>query len=162
MAAQNYTYLIFDTVPKEVQLPFFVSTVDPSTPLNCRVEIQFKITDVSELPDAEVYERTSRGPELDKWDAMLNLGSPSKSLRFPKDVWFPVSISDERREAAGAYSVVQWLDDQTAIVDLVSSDKSVTVDAGTKLTRRCRSEDGVIVEKDIGSVSKVIDYALTK
>lgn len=159
MAAQNYAYLVFNSAARDTELPFVVSTVDPSTPCNRRVELHFETTDIRSLPDVRDYEETLGSGALDRWDKMLLSDSTVDSLRFPVGLWLPVSISDGRRDAAGVYSIVEWLNEETAIVDIVSSDKSVVIDLGSKLSRRFQMSSGLDDEECIGSVTKMVDYA---
>ena len=160
MAAQNYAYLVFDGSEIETELPFVVSTVDPSSPCNRRVEIQFETTDISSLPDVKDYEQSLGVGAIDSWDRMLVPDSVGDSIRFPVGLWLPVAISSGQREAAGVYSIVEWLSEITAIVDIVSSDKSVAIDTGSKLTRRFRMSSGTSVEASIGSVTKMVDFCI--
>lgn len=161
MKAQNYTYIVFNEIPSDIQLPFFISTTNPSVPLRQRVEIDFQNTDILKLPEVQEYERKMRFDVRDRWDAMLVPPDNRGELRLPIGFWLPVSFNDGVREVSGVYSVAEWLTEQKAIADVACSDRSVSLSSGCQLQRQFKSPDGHATVTDVGRVTSSADSVVT-
>lgn len=157
MLAQNYTYVIFETMPAGLLPPFFISTVIPSTPIRLRVEMKIHNCNVHALPEAQEHERQMRASGGDCWDRVLFPKQGQTPFVIPVDLWLPTSFTNGAREAPGVYAIVEWLSGQTAVVDIVCSDRTVPLDDGSRLERRFRSPSGRIDVVDIGTIARVLD-----
>jgi hypothetical protein len=139
MCAQNYTFLNFDKIPDSIKSPFFISTVNPTKPASFKAEVEFDNPDVWSLPEPIDYSSQMQSNETDRWDSMLVPTASKTQLRLPTGIWFPATVTNGT-ESASVYSVLDWIDGKTALVDLRCSDGAVDIVVGTRISRRFKEK----------------------
>ena len=145
LSIQNYTYVHLRSASALPSVPFFVSFGSVSTPVRYAVTVEFRVNDITQIPDVQFYmERyESNRDGIDKWDRIA-FGSVDAIPQTPLPIgcYLPVAVKQDEQEVLGVYRIVESLTKSSAHCELF-------------LCNTCDLQDGsILIRKAVNAVGE--------